>query len=64
MIKYPFEIYKTVTDGHICWIAKSTGLKGCFGQGEFLSDSLTALARNEQAWLESAKQTGTPVPAR
>lgn len=64
MVKYPFEVYKTVTDGHICWIAKSTSLKGCIGQGVFLSDSLTELAKNEQAWLEAARLTGISVPQK
>ncbi len=62
MIKYPFEVYKTVREGHICWVAKSTRLKGCMGQGTFLSDSLSELARNEEAWLKAAVATGVSVP--
>ena len=53
MIKYPFEVYKTVSDGRILWIAKSTRFNGCVGRGAFLSDSLADLAVNEKKWLES-----------
>jgi len=62
MIKYPFEVYKTVSNGHICWIAKSTRLKGCIGQGSFLSDSLSDLAGSEEAWLKAAVAMGVSVP--
>lgn len=53
MIKYPFEVYKTVSDGRILWVAKSTRFNGCIGRGAFLSDSLADLAVNEKKWIES-----------
>ncbi|MCR5726675.1 MAG: hypothetical protein K6G24_04330 [Lachnospiraceae bacterium] len=31
MIKYPFEVYKTVSEGRILWIAKSKRFNGCIG---------------------------------
>ena len=62
MIKYPFEVYKTVREGHICWVAKSTRLKGCIGQGSFLSDSLSDLARNEEVWMKATLASGNSVP--
>ena len=34
MVKYPFVVFQTEVDGHVFWIAKSTYLKGCVGQGD------------------------------
>ena len=62
MIKYPFKVYQAENEGHIFWIAKSTGLKGCVGQGDLLVDAISELEENEQAWLETAKETGIPIP--
>ena len=33
-MKYPFAVFQTQVEDHIFWIAKSTILKGCVGQGE------------------------------
>lgn len=52
--KYPFEVSQTEVDGHVFWIAKSTHLKGCVGQGDEKSDAVSELAENEEAWLETA----------
>ena len=47
MVKYPFEVYKTISDGHLVWIAKSLKIQDCIGKGFFLSESLADLAKNE-----------------
>ena len=62
MIKYPFKVYQTESNGHIYWIAKSSSLKGCVGQGDQVDEAISELEQNEEAWLETAKKTGIPIP--
>jgi predicted HicB family RNase H-like nuclease len=62
MIKYPFKVYQTESDGHIYWVAKSTSLKGCVGQGDQIDEALSELEQNEDAWLETAEEVGIPIP--
>ena len=62
MIKYPFKVYQTEVEGHIFWVAKSSSLKGCVGQADLMADAITELEENEKAWLETAKETGIPIP--
>ncbi len=62
MIKYPFKVYQTENEGHIFWIAKSSYLKGCVGQGDTSADAIAELEENEAAWLETAKEAGIPIP--
>ncbi len=62
MIKYPFKVFQTENEGHIFWVAKSSYLKGCVGQGDIQSDAIKELEENEEAWLETAQETGIPIP--
>ena len=62
MIKYPFKVYQTENEGHIFWVAKSTSLKGCVGQGDLMVDAIAELEENEKAWLETAEEVGIPIP--
>ena len=62
MIKYPFEVFQTEVEGHVFWVAKSTHLKGCVGQGDDLSEAIAELEENEEAWLETANQIGIKIP--
>ena len=62
MIKYPFKVFQTEIEGHIFWVAKSSYLKGCIGQGDLIEEALNELEENEKAWLETASQTGIPIP--
>jgi len=62
MIKYPFKVYRTEADGHVFWVAKSSYLKGCVGQGDDQTDAIAELEENEKAWLETAAETGIPIP--
>ncbi len=62
MIKYPFKVYQTENEGHVFWVAKSTLLKGCVGQGDVQSDAISELEENEKEWLETAKENGIPIP--
>ncbi len=62
MIKYPFKVYQTENEGHIFWVAKSTSLKGCVGQGDLMADAIAELEENEKAWLETAEEVGIPIP--
>ena len=62
MISYPFKVFQTEIDNEVFWVAKSTCLKGCIGQGENIEEALKELEENELAWLETAKQVGIPIP--
>ncbi len=62
MIKYPFTVYQKEAEGHIFWVAKSTYLRGCVGQGDIQSDAIAELEENEEAWLETALESGIPIP--
>ena len=62
MIKYPFKVYQSEVEGHVFWVAKSSSLKGCVGQADLMADAISELEENEKAWLETAKETGIPIP--
>ena len=59
---YPFKVNIQECEGHIYWVAKSTLLKGCIGQGDNPEDAIAELADNEKEWLETAKEFGIPIP--
>ena len=62
MIKYPYMVYQTRIEEHIFWIAKSSYLRGCVGQGDDQEEALLELEENEKAWLETAEEVGIPIP--
>lgn len=62
MIKYPFKVFQNEVDGHVFWVAKSIMLKGCVGQGDDIAEAVSELEENEIAWLETAEETGIPIP--
>ena len=62
MIKYPFKVFQTEIEGHIFWVAKSSYLKGCVGQGDGQAEAIAELEENEKAWLETASEVGIPIP--
>ncbi len=62
MIKYPFRVFQTEVEGHIFWVAKSNYLNGCVGQGDAQEDAIAELEENEAAWIETALETGIPIP--
>ena len=59
---YPFEVFQTEAEGHIFWIAKSTFLKGCVGQGDEKEEAISELAENEKIWSETAAEIGMKIP--
>ena len=61
-MKYPFSVAQMQNEGHVYWVAKSSQLDGCIGQGETAEEALTELAENEEVWLETAKEFGIPIP--
>ena len=61
-MKYPYTIFQSEAEGHRFWIAKSTLLKGCVGQGDTQEDAILELQENEAAWLETALDVGIPIP--
>ena len=61
-MKYPFSVYQMESEGHTFWIAKSSYLKGCVGQGDTQDEAIEELFQNENAWLETAKEEGLEIP--
>ena len=61
-MKYPFSAFFEKDDNKEYWVAKSSSLKGCIGQGDTLDEALAELQENEEAWLETAKEAGIPIP--
>ena len=59
---YPFSVLQMESEGHVFWVAKSTYLKGCIGQGDTQDEAIQELKENEVAWVETAKETGIPIP--
>ncbi|MCR5826084.1 MAG: toxin-antitoxin system HicB family antitoxin [Oscillospiraceae bacterium] len=60
---YPFQVYQSKVEQHTFWVAKSSSLKGCVGQGETAEEAIAELEANEQDWLATAEAVGIPVPA-
>lgn len=61
-MKYPFTVTLRETDGHTYWVAASSSLKGCVGQGETAEEATAELSDNEAEWLHTAEEVGIPIP--
>lgn len=61
-MKYPFSVYQAHYEGHIFWVAKSSVLKGCVGQGDTQEEAMRELEDNEIEWLDTAQEVGVPIP--
>ena len=59
---YPYIVFKAKEGSHIFWVAKSTELKGCIGQGDTPEEATDELKTNEIAWIETAKEVGIEIP--
>ena len=59
---YPFKVTIQEYEGHTYWVAKSSSLKGCIGQGDTPNEAIEELASNETEWLETAKEYNIPIP--
>ena len=61
-MNYGFVLQKTQVDEHVFWVAKSTDLKGCLGQGETPEEAIKELSDNENEWLLTAEALGIEIP--
>lgn len=61
-MKYPYSTYQAKVEEHVFWVAKSSVLKGCVGQGDTLDEAVVELFENEKAWLEAAEEVGISIP--
>lgn len=61
-MKYGFITKLVDFDGEKVWVAESTDLKGCIGQGDNIEDAISELAENEAYWLEIAEKRGMDIP--
>ncbi|MCR5323028.1 MAG: toxin-antitoxin system HicB family antitoxin [Lachnospiraceae bacterium] len=59
---YPFVVNQSKVEEHVFWVAKSSSLKGCVGQGETVEEAVAELENNEQEWLETAKEFHITIP--
>ena len=55
---YEFKAYQEKVDDHVFWVAESSCLKGCIGQGETYDKAIKELEDNEKVWLDTAKEFG------
>ena len=62
-MEYGFVIKLVDYDGEKAWIAESTDLKGCVGQGNTIEAAIEELADNEKLWLDIARERGIEIPA-
>lgn len=51
-------------DDQAFWVAESTSLKGCVGQGETPIEAIKELEQNEQEWINTAKKFNISIPTR
>ena len=58
---YLFQLFQCKVEEHEFWVAKSTVLKGCVGQGETVDDAVMELENNEREWIITAKDYGIPI---
>ena len=61
-MKYGFVINLVDFDGDKVWVAESTDLKGCVGQGDTADAAIAELSVNEETWLEVAAERGLDIP--
>ena len=60
---YPFQVSQNKVEEHMFWVARSTCLNGCVGQGETVEEAISELETNEREWLVTAQAAGIPIPA-
>lgn len=61
-MNFPYIVQKIKANDHEFWMAESSTLNGCVGQGETPDEATCELAANEQIWLEIAQEEGIPIP--
>lgn len=61
-MKYAFTACQKQVNGRVFWVAASTVLEGCVGQGETAAEAVRELETNEGVWIDTAKKYGIPIP--
>ena len=61
-MKYNFRVYQTEANGVRFWVAESSDLEHCVGQGNTSAEAVKELEQNELTWLEVAQQFGDEIP--
>lgn len=59
-IKYELIIYWSEDDG--CFVVEVPELPGCMADGETYEQAVTNVRQVIEAWIETAKELGRPVP--
>lgn len=61
-MQYGYSLNLYENDGETIWIAESSDLKGCVGQGATQAEAIEELEVNESTWLETAKEFDIDIP--
>lgn len=61
-MKYNFRVYQTEANGVRFWVAESSDLEHCVGQGNTPEEAVEELEQNELTWLDVAQQFGDEIP--
>ena len=59
---YPFSVSQMTVEDHAFWVAESTTLRGCVGQGESITEAIKELSINEREWLDMAVELHMDIP--
>lgn len=62
-MNYGFTVKQCILDGELVWVAESTDLDGCVGQGISIDEAIEELKTNEETWLSVAEEYGFAIPA-
>lgn len=59
---YPFRVYLKSDSCDPYWVAQSSCLKGCVGQGKTANKAIKELEANETEWISAAEIAGIDIP--
>ena len=62
MMLYPYTTAHYKCNRHGFWVAESSMLKGCAGQGATRDMAIEELEANEFEWLRTAREFNIPIP--
>ena len=61
-MNYGFTVKQCLLDRELVWVAESSDLDGCVGQGETIDEAIEELRINEETWLSIAEEYGFTIP--
>lgn len=61
-LPYTIEVHKDDSDGELAYVARVVELPGCLTQADTFEELEEMVQDAMQAWIESAREDGIPVP--